>query len=276
MLLQPALQGWKLLSGATIPEFRRGRAMFVGGAATAAALAIFTLLPLPWVTVAEGVVWLPQDAGLVAGSEGFVREYRVADGARVSRGDLLLVMDDDTLVTRQVELRRQLTGLERAVPVHQRRRRAGRKSRRRHAPCRGRAGRGGCAGGRAGRTRRADGIVSLPHQADLVGRFVERGTMLGQIFADDPVTVRVAVKQGASALIQSHLEACRGQPRRCTRKIHRAEACRRGSGATQRLPSAALASSGGGDIAADSHADDDALLTREPVVWLDVKRRYPS
>lgn len=272
MLLQPALQGWKLLSGATIPEFRRGRAMFVGSAATAAALAIFTLLPLPWVTVAEGVVWLPQDAGLVAGSEGFVREYRVADGARVSRGDLLLVMDDDTLVTRQVELRRQLTGLESALfqSINGDAALAGNldEDMRRVAAALAEVdARVAALDVRAAR----DGIVSLPHQADLVGRFVERGTMLGQIFADDPVTVRVAVKQGASALIQSHLERVEVSLADAPGKIHRAELVGEVPGATQRLPSAALASSGGGDIAADSHADDDALLTREPVVWLDVK-----
>ena len=94
--------------------------------------------------------------------------------------------------------------------------------------------------------------------------------MFGQIFADDPVTVRVAVKQGASALIQSHLERVEVSLADAPGKSIAPSLSARFR-ATQRLPSAALASSGGGDIAADSHADDDALLTREPVVWLDVK-----
>ena len=121
-----------------------------------------------------------------------------------------------------------------------------------------------------------DGIVSLPHQADLVGRFVERGTMLGQIFADDPVTVRVAVKQRRLGIDPVAPRACRGQPRRCTGKIHRAELVGEVRGRPSFLSSAALASSGGGDIAADSHADDDALLTREPVVARRQACRYPS
>ncbi len=272
LLLQPLLQVFGLLSGPSIPEFRRGRAWLVGGGSAAVLIGLATLLPLPWVTVAEGVVWLPQDARLVAGSEGFVREFKVADGARVSRGDLLVVLDDDALMTRQIELRRQLSGLESALyqSINGNAALAGNldEDMRRVAAALAEVdARVDALNVRAVR----DGVVSLPHQGDLLGRFVERGALLGEIFADDPVTVRVAVEQAASALIQARLERVNVSLADAPGRVHPAELVGEVPGATQRLPSAALASTGGGEIAAESQPDDETLLTREPVVWLDVR-----
>ena len=144
----------------------------------AAALTIFTLLPLPWVTVAEGGV---AAAGCRPGRRQRGLRARYQGGRRRPREPRRPAAGDGRryAVTRPVELRRQLTGAQRAVPVHQRRRRTGRnlgKDMRRVAARAGQWMRGWPA---LDDTRRAGRHLAAA-SPDLVGRFVERGTMLGR------------------------------------------------------------------------------------------------
>ncbi|MGH8722062.1 MAG: hypothetical protein ACREU4_08765, partial [Burkholderiales bacterium] len=74
--------------------------------------ALLFALPVPHWTRAEGVIWMPHDAQVRAGADGFVRRIVAAPGSVVSRGSPLVVVEDPELEPRVRILEAQLRLLE--------------------------------------------------------------------------------------------------------------------------------------------------------------------
>ena len=67
---------------------RRSVAITAGVAVTL--LALVFVVPMPFLTRAEGVLWLPEQAEVRAGTAGFVAEVVAEPGTAVLPGDVLL------------------------------------------------------------------------------------------------------------------------------------------------------------------------------------------
>src|SRR3954447_5474105 len=120
---------WGLVTGVFLPMARglwsvltspvylrdRFRALAITGSAIAAGVALLLFLPAPLHTEAEGVVWLPDDAIMRAGTDGFVRSVRTSPGNLVTAGQVVIESADPELTThvkvlraREVELTAKL------------------------------------------------------------------------------------------------------------------------------------------------------------------------
>ena len=252
---------------ADAPRQRAGRRLVLLGLAALAALAV---LPMPYASVAEGVVWLPDHALVRTQTDGFVERLHVADGEQVRAGQLLVSLQAPALVAELARLDGQVTALEterfqalrtdpaRAAAVESEL--AGVSAELAHAEARQQ---------QLAVLANADGVVALPHAADLPGRYVKQGTVLAQVLTGEPATVRVALPQTQAALIQSGTRSVGVRLAEARDETWPATLQPGAAGAVMRLPSAALGDAGGGRIVTDP-ADTTHLRTAEAIVLADV------
>lgn len=252
MLVVPlAKQVWFLL---TSPLLRRtrGRAFAVCAGALATVALLLSLVPVPYRTTAEGVVWMPGEAAVHAGAEGIVREVLAEPNARVEEGDPLLRMADplldarvDVLEARVMELRYHLA----AADVEDRVEARIMRERLRHAE----------ADLERARERRRELLVRSPasgrfilsRAADLPGRYFRKGAVLGYVaHLDDPV-IRVLVPEDAADLVRQDTREIEIRFAESIDRILPATIAREVPSLSDTLPSMALSTMGGGKIALD-------------------------
>ena len=278
MLLAPALRLLAQLRRAALAQqvtARRWRRLAFGGAAL---FALALALPLPQRALVQGVVWPPDQAQLRADEEGFVDAVHAAAGDLVEPGRIVVQLANPKL---QASLVRQAahvaaleTGLFQAMP-------------------------GGDGGAPAGEARAGDaqaelaaaqaelgrleersaalavrahaaGRLALPGAADLPGRFVRRGSLLGQVLTGEPPTVRVAVPESEASDLRRVQGAVSVRLAGSPAAARQATLLSDGGGAVLQLPSAALSARHGGSVQTDPRDADD-LKPLQPVVLLDVR-----
>ena len=100
-ILLPGGQGLSYLF--TSPRLRqvRGRALAVSAGCAVLVAVGLCLVPVPFRTRAEGIVWIPDAAIVRAGVDGFVDQVVARPGMPVSRGDVLAVCRDPALKDRK-------------------------------------------------------------------------------------------------------------------------------------------------------------------------------
>ena len=247
---------------------RRWRHLALGAASGALLL---LALPLPQRTLVQGVVWPSERAQLRAEEAGFVHGLLAQDGQALQQGDPVLQLANPLL---QAQLERQTarvaalqTELARAQPG------SGAGAGDAHAEL---------AAAMAERERieqrvaallmRAGvaGRLALPSAADLEGRFVKQGQLLGQVLDAEPLAVRVAVPEAEAGDLQREAQEVSVRLAATPSERHAAILVRDGIGAVRQLPSAALSSRHGGPVVTEPQ-DSDALRPLHPVVLLDVR-----
>jgi putative peptide zinc metalloprotease protein len=272
----PAVRGvWSLISS---PDYARNRVRVLTLTAAAAAAVLLLLdVPLPLHTVAEGIVWLPDDAIVRAGADGFVTAVDAAPGDGVLRGQVLVESVDPELAAKVKSLRAQEAGLlvkldavrftdrveaivteaelkavrtELALAEHQ------------TALLRTRAG--------------DSGIFAMADPADMPGRYFKRGDVLGYVV---PVTgarlVRATVAQENIDLVRNHVHDARIMlTDHLNRRPLDVVSVREVPAGNDKLPSAALGSLGGGDTATDPK-DDKGMTTLNRVFQFDLRLAAP-
>ncbi len=231
----------------------RARALAVSALIVAVVAWVLAFVPVPLRTRAEGIVWIPDEAFVRPATEGFVERVVARPGDRVRRGDVLIVCTDPVLSAKVRELEARLREVEaryreqaigkdrvKAALIEEERRFVAETladERRRLADLVIRSG--------------TDGTFVAPLAADMPGRFVKKGEVLAHVVDLATITVRTVVSQEDIDRI-----------RHGTRQVHVRLAERLAEpfpvvlrrvvpGATERLPSPALGSQGGGQIAVD-------------------------
>lgn len=266
LVAKPALAALQAIGASGTP-----RALWRGSAVAAALLVGVAILPVPFSTLAQGVVWLPDHAQLRAGGDGFVTRYVVRDGQAVKRGDLIATLADERLAVAQaalladatdleVTLFKAMTGDPDTVPA----------LREKLAYSRAEAARNAERLAQLELRALADGMLVMPHQADQLGSFHKKGDLLGYLLTGEALTVRVALPQDQAALVHG---ATREVGVRLAEEGYRPRAGRVQrdlDGAVARLPSAALGDRSGGEIAIDG-SDKDGVTTLRPVVLMDIE-----
>lgn len=255
-LAVPAVKG--VLYLATSPRLRRVRvrAMTVTASAVAALVGLLWFAPAPFFTRTEGVVWFPDEAVVRAGTDGFVTQVAARPGARVPAGAVLIRCEDAALEAEVAVLafrlqemdarhREQLPqDLVKAQILEEERRYVEEQWRRARAK----------AADLTIRSR-TEGTFVVPQAEDLPGRFVRQGDVLGYVVYLDMITVRAVATQDDIELIRQQTQRVDvrlaerlAEPIRVT--LHRVM-----PSASERLPSPALGSGGGGRVPLDP-ADD--------------------
>ena len=259
-----------LLTSPRIAE-QRARAISIVAAAVAVVAVLLLLVPVPLMTTAEGIVWPPEGAHVRARADGFVVQVLAESGDAVEIGDPLVLTRDPSLeaqlAVREAELREL---------------RARHHSQEQRDRVRAQITRDEIATAEASlaraRERIGDVILRSPAvgrfvapqaSADLVGRFLKQGQLVGYVVGDSVPTARVVVPQSDIALVR---ERTRGVELRLSERLEqplRSSIRREVPAATHRLPSSALGTSAGGRVPVDP-ADPDGVNTLERVFQLDV------
>lgn len=271
MAAKPLVTLWGFLQGTALAEAERSGARRHAALTGTALLVLVALLPLPFSSVVQGVVWLPEHARVRAETEGFVDQIRVADGEAVRAGQTLFTLRFPMLEPERTRLEGRITALEteryqslrtdpsRAVGLEHELDGASAELARteeRLAQLEVRAG--------------ADGIAVISHVADLPGRFVKQGALLAHVLTPEPTTVRVAIPQEQAALVQANSRAVSVRLAENSRQAWRGELLRDVAGTVAKLPSAALGDRGGGSIVTDP-GDKQGLTPAHGVVLADVR-----
>jgi putative peptide zinc metalloprotease protein len=113
------------------------------------------------------------------------------------------------------------------------------------------------------------GELVLPRVGDLEGRFVRQGEIVGYVIGPGEPTARVILSEADVELVRERTQAVEVRLARRIADVQTARIERVVPAATERLPSRALGTAGGGEWAVDS-SDPEGLRTLAPVFELDL------
>jgi putative peptide zinc metalloprotease protein len=253
----------------------RGHSRWRSGAILAVTGALICMLlfvlPMPFHTTAQGVVWVPEQAQVRPQTEGFIRGLPVRDGEQVEAGQILVVLDDPTLPPAREILLSRLTGLqtERFTALLSDPARVQNILKDLEQT--------------AGELARTDeriallqvrsevaGTLVMPRQQDLQGGFARKGQVLGYVLDDQAPRVRAAVPEGDAVLVRERTRSVEARLAEAVGQAWHGTVVMDTPAATRELPSAALGDRGGGELATDP-AEQHGLRTVEPVVLIDLR-----
>jgi putative peptide zinc metalloprotease protein len=271
----PVAKGLRFLF--THPRLRsvRTRAVAVTAIAVAVAVGAVGLVPAPYRSRAEGVVWIPDEAFVRAGVEGFVEQVIARPGARVRRGDVLIVCRDPLLTERVQELEARHRELEARYVEQQVKDRV--KAEIIQEEIAHVAESLAQARERAGELiirSRTEGTFVAPLAADLPDRFVRQGELLGHVVELGTITVRTVVSQAFIGLVRQQTRDVRVRLAERMAETFPAVIKREVPGASEQLPSPALGSQGGGQLATDP-LDKQGVKAIQKVFQVDLELPSP-
>ncbi|UUX95431.1 efflux RND transporter periplasmic adaptor subunit [Aquabacterium sp. J223] len=268
---------WPLLKAlrhvAVAPALARHRRRAVGltGGVLAATLLFAVAVPLPVSTLAEGVVWAPEQAELRAGADGVVRRLLRQPGDAVVRGDLLAELDDPSLWAEHDVQVARVERMQAQLAAHLAEDRA-------QAAATWEALAKEEAGLRRLQERidhlavvaRTNGRLVMPRAADLPGRHLRQGEAFGHVLDGELRTVRVVVAQDDVGLLRRGVERIEVRVADRLGQVLPARLVREVPGGQQRLPSKALTMDGGGPHAVDPR-DEQGTLALNRVFQFDLQ-----
>ncbi|MGA3397594.1 MAG: hypothetical protein ABSC95_00135 [Acetobacteraceae bacterium] len=252
LVVWPVLKGVLHVARAPRLAGRRPRALLVAGLLAGVPALLLFGLPVPYGTLAQGVVQVPEGAMLRAPTEGVVRRVLATPGSRLHQGDPILELEEPALPAalavveaQRDELRLRLdavllTDRVSAELLREQVRRAE-------------------ATVALGRARLAelivraprDGVLVLPEASDLPGRLLHRGDVLGDVLEAGDVSIRVVVPQDRIDLVRGRTKGVEVRPAYAVFRPMAATISRELPGAVREMPSAVLGLAAGGEIATD-------------------------
>ncbi len=255
------------------PELRqtRRRAILFSTALVSLLILVIGFLPVPSYTLAEGVVWQPDEALLRAQQTGFAGSLEVENNQRVEAGTLVLRLHDPFLeaeakiaLAKVKELRSQYRAMrvtdivaagiiKEAVGVAE--------SELRHIHDKISS---------MSVTAFKSGKILLPEADDLPGRFIRQGELLGYILGNEPPTIRMAVSQNNIGQLRQRIDGISIRLASDPRRVYEAEIIRQAPEATNQLPSTALATIGGGKFILNPDSKDQ-LTSLQKVFLVDLR-----
>lgn len=252
MLVWPVLRGLRfLISGRALTGQRRRAWLGVGTAALVVTL-LLSVVRLPYALVAPGVVWVPPDAIVRAGAEGFVVEIAAPPGSVVTPGTRLFGLADpvaraetDVLAAEAAVQEARFNAVNQVDRVQARL--LENQVDRAHAAlarARERLGELDVVAGHAGR-------FVVPNAATLVGRFVHKGDVLGYVLGGNDIGVRVVVSQAELDLVRARTTRVDVLLAESMQRTLPALVRRQTPAALERPPAPALSPEGGGPMLVD-------------------------
>ena len=269
-VMMPVGKSLSFLFGSPNLRRQRGRALSTSVALAAAAAVLIFVVPAPNWTRTEGVIWVPEEAQVRAGADGFIQRLLAPVDSEVSGGQPLLQAEEPFLSTRVAVLNAQVEELsakydalmptDRVQAAMMREELIAaqanlRRSLEREAALTFRSS--------------ASGRFVVPNAADLPGRFVNKGQLVGYVVEPRELTARVALLQDDIALVRQDTRSVEVMlaawgadpvPARIRREV---------PGASLQLPTAALGSAGGGPIAVDPR-DKQGVTTLKQIFQLEL------
>jgi putative peptide zinc metalloprotease protein len=265
---------WSLIRNPAMAQNRR-RAFLVCAGTLAVVAAALLLLPLPYRTVAEGVVWPPGEPAVFAGTDGIVVAVLREPNTPVVPGDPLLQMEDPLIAAKvrvleatlkELRLRRdsvyatdplqtrlleeQINRTESDLALH--------RQRQSYLTVRS----------------PATGRFILRRPSDMIGKFVHKGEQVGYVAVFDRPVVLAIVNEDAADLVRKRAQGVHLRRADHIRDVRRASVLREVPNINDRLPSAALSTAGGGEVMLDPR-DPKNLRTLTKSLHLEIQPAEP-
>jgi putative peptide zinc metalloprotease protein len=256
----------------TSPALRtkRHRALTASSLIMLTLVAVIGFLPIPSYTLSEGVVWQPDEVRLRAAHDGFVEAIMVENNQSVTVGTPLLALHDPFLQS-EVKIAqarvRELEARYRASRANNHFQAGIVKEELRVAESELRFIREKSSAMSVDAFK--NGELVLLEADDLPGRFLRKGDLLGYILDDEQPTVRMVVTQDHIGQLRQQVTDIKIRFASEPGRDFSAEILRQAPEATNRLPSAALATTGGGQLIATTNSENQ-LKSQEKVFLVDL------
>jgi putative peptide zinc metalloprotease protein len=270
MIIKPLVTTIKNIIESAGVGTARNRAKMVVASILGLSFVLLFIVPVPFNTIAQGVIWLPDQAQIRPLSEGFIKEIIVPHGAEVEPNQVILVLSDPNLIARRDNLNSQLSSLQvnqynllsqditRAENISKQIEKIGAELKRVNEQIDALEIRS-----------QVKGKLVMPHQNDLIGTFVKQGALLAYVLNRNIIKIRAAIPEPSAALLSDNLTGVQVRTVDHPNNVILAKMSMETPAVTRTLPSAALGDHGGGDYATDP-ADKDGLTAVEPLVLIDL------
>jgi putative peptide zinc metalloprotease protein len=252
MAVVPLVKGIRYLLESPALHVQRRRAIAITVGIVTTLIVFLFMVPMPFRSNAEGVIWFSDDAMVRAGTNGFVGEFLATPGSRVKKGDALIRCYDPTLEAQVRLSKARVEELEanyanefvldraKANIIHDQLASEKEVYERVSERAEGLVVRAG-----------TDGVFIAPQADNMPGRYYHKGDLLGYVVEKGQQLARVVVPQDAVDMVRLATD------RVTVRSVHRADIVsegrivRQAPQAIEYLPSRALSTEGGGLIATD-------------------------
>jgi putative peptide zinc metalloprotease protein len=254
------------------PALHRHRAKAIKLSATvvAAVLLFGFFVPLPLRTQTEGVVWLPDQALLRAGVNGFFTRWLVEPGTLVHKGAALLVMEDPSLASELEVAKAKVAEAQARYDVehftnpvqaevllqqleYEKKSLERVNERYEHLIV----------------YSEVDGVLTVQKSQDMPGQYYKKGELLGYLMDRRQLVARVAVSQEDIDLVRTRLKEVELRFAGEVNDSFEVTVLREVPSALNELPTAALSPNGGGHIPVDPN-DSKGLKTLDRVFYVDL------
>ncbi len=231
---------------------RAGRVRLVLAGGALGLLLLLFVLPLPRHTEAEGVIWLPEQAILRAGGNGFISAVAAASGQALTRGQVVAQSHEPALTSsiagQQAKLEEARARYDAAWGVNPAQAGQLEEDMRHEQAVLDRM-----LDEAAELTLRAkaNGVLLIEQPADMPGRFLKKGEVVGYVVGEYTPLVRVVVAQSQVDLVRLATRGVEIRMPQDMAAIRSARLLREVPKAGKALPSAALGQRGGGVIVMD-------------------------
>ncbi len=256
-LLWPIAKGGRWLASSSELHGRRYRAMAVSGLLSLVIILVLFAAPVPFSTIVEGVVQVPEESILRSQASGTI--VMMTDAPDVKTNDVVMRLEDPELLAQRdllrAEYRERRLKLERELLANQ----AGRNAlveQLRYAKESLRFVEEDVAGLVLMAPRA--GSLLVPQYKYLPGEFVARGELIGFVVKPEDLMIRVAVPQDRVEFVRHQLQGVEVMMAHAIGKPFRAEIIRAAPKARKALPSRVLGTEGGGQIVMNPSAQDSA------------------
>jgi len=257
MLVAPLMRVAKFLFRDARMQRKRGRILMVVLLPLGLLLSGLCFLPLPHFTGCEGVTWAPEESRIHAGADGFITEILTGSGESVVPGTVLLRSENPQLDAQTRLLEAQL------AEYHARYRLSLQNDRTESSLLKEELARIEAELARAREQQKelvlqsnTSGIVVLPQEEDLPGRFLRRGTPVGYILNQQQMRVRVLVPQADVERVRGDTQKVEIRLAEQISTVYPATVIREVPAASRELPSLALSLEGGGRFVLDPRESD--------------------
>ena len=245
----PLWKAYHHLTRSPVLQRRRIQAIRISlGLFAGVVIAVF-VIPVPLHTLAQGVVWLPEESILRAREGGFFVRWLVQPGERVRQGEQLFLLEDRALVAELEVARAKVLEAEAKYRAEQfsdpakaalsldqlqRERILFQKTEERAEKLVGRAG--------------ADGVLVAFQSRDMPERYFKKGEFLAYVLEKKTLIARVVIPQDDIDLVRTRYRSAEFRFADWIAQTHDAGMVRQAVGGIDELPTAALGIQGGGDI----------------------------
>ena len=273
-LLWPVVKALHALMPAPRFAARGPRVRRVLAGVTVALLLLLFVLPLPYHTQAEGVLWLPERAIVRASTAGFVQRVLAEPGQALHAGQAVVQTVEPALAARvqaqAAKVEETEAQVDAAWMVSQAHAQQLLKDLEREQASLARL-----QDEASQLTLRAGtaGILLMDKVADLPGRWLRKGEVVGYLRTADKPLVRVVVPQSDVDTVKLGAETVELRLPQRMHEVWPATLVRGVPAASRQLPSAVLGSRGGGAVITDPQ-DDQGLRTLESVFEFELQLSY--